>query len=155
MAQVTRGSSAPALGDAFAQVAPYVAPAGRALMSVIFLLSGAMKFVNWQQMADYMASKDMPFVPVLLPAAALVEILGGLSLLLGLRARIGALALFVFLIPTTLVFHNFWAHSGMEQMNQMQHFLKNLTIMGGLLVIVGLGSGPLSLDASWRKGPTR
>ena len=113
------------------------------------------RHIDRPQTADYVASKDMPLIPVLLPAAALVEILGGLSLLLGLRARIGALVLFVFLIPTTLVFHNFWAHSGMEQMNQMQHFLKNVTIMGGLLMIVGLGSGPLSLDANWRAGLRR
>ena len=154
MAQVTRGSS-PALNDAFDQAIPYAATAGRVLMSVIFLLSGVMKLMNWQQTADTMASKDMPLIPVLLPAAAAVEILGGLSLLLGLRARIGALVLFVFLIPTTLVFHNFWAHSGAEQMNQMLHFLKNLTIMGGLLMVVSAGAGPLSFDANWRGGHRR
>jgi putative oxidoreductase len=154
MAQVTRGSS-PAFNEAIGQATPYALTAGRVLMSVIFLLSGVMKLMNWQQTADMMAAKDMPFVPVLLAAAAAVEILGGLSLLLGAGARIGALVLFVFLIPTTLVFHNFWAHSGAEQMNQMQHFLKNLTIMGGLLMIVGTGAGPLSFDANWRGGLRR
>ena len=62
------------------------------------------------------------------------------------------MALFLFLIPTTLLFHNFWAYSGADQANQMQHFLKNLAIMGGLLAIVGFGAGPLSCD-SYGCGP--
>ena len=151
MAQLTRGAS-PARAGALDQTAAYAATAGRGLLSVIFLLAGVMKFVNWQQTAEHMAAKGMPLVNVLLPIAAAVEVLGGLSLLLGLRARVGALVLFLFLIPATLIFHNFWAHSGAEQANQMMHFMKNVAIMGGLLMVVGLGSGPLSLDGRPRAG---
>jgi putative oxidoreductase len=57
--------------------------------------------------------------------------------------------LFLFLIPTTLIFHAFWAYEGLEYVNQMHHFLKNLAIMGGLALIVGLGPGPVSVD-EWR-----
>ena len=70
--------------------------------------------------------------------------------LAGFYARAGALLLFLFLIPTTLIFHNFWTLEGMEQQNEMQHFTKNVTIMGGLLLVVGLGAGPISYDA-WQR----
>lgn len=149
MANVTRPTNA-ALGGTFDQATYYVPTAGRVLMSVIFLLSGVMKFANWQQYLGTMESKGMPMPAVLLAAAAAVEIAGGLSLLLGCFSRIGALMLFLFLIPTTLVFHNFWAYSGEAQMQQMVNFLKNLTIMGGLLLIVGYGAGPLSIDRQTR-----
>jgi len=128
------------------QIASFAAPVGRLLLSTIFLLSGAMKFANWQMFTDMMASKGMPFVPFFLTAAALVELIAGLSVLLGCQARLGAFALFLYLIPTTLIFHDFWAYQGAAQQDQMQHFLKNLAIMGGLLAIVAFGAGPLSID---------
>lgn len=116
----------------------YMGAVGRILLSAIFIISGLSKIIDWNSTAAFMASKGMPAVPLLLAGAIAVELLGGLSLLLGYRTRWGALALFLFLIPTTLIFHNFWAMEGMERMNQMQHFLKNLTIMGGLLVVASL-----------------
>jgi putative oxidoreductase len=145
MSNVTR-TTARSLSGPFDQATHYAPAAGRALMSVIFLLSGVMKFMNWQQTLAMLESKGMPLAPALLAAAATLEVLGGLALLVGFQARIAALILFLYLIPTTLVFHNFWAHSGEAQMNQMLHSLENLTIMGGLLVVVGWGAGPLSVD---------
>jgi len=121
---------------------------GRFFLSAIFLSAGVMKLMDWQHTADYMTSKGMPLIPVLLPAAAAVEITGGLMLLLGWRARLGALALLLFLIPTTLIFHNFWMHTGAEQQNQMQHFMKNIAIMGGLLMVLALGPGLCAFDVS-------
>ena len=64
--------------------------------------------------------------------------------------RLAGAGLILFLIPTTLIFHNFWAQSGMEAQNQMAHFLKNIAIMGGLLMLMAFGPGPLSCD-SWRQ----
>jgi putative oxidoreductase len=94
-----------------------------------------------------MAAHGMTAIPLLLTGAILVEILVGAALLLGFQTRVSAGLLFVYLIPTTLVFHNFWMLSGAEQQMQMVHFLKNLAIMGGLLEFVGVGAGALSLDA--------
>jgi len=119
---------------------------GRFLLSLIFLMSGTMKLMNWSGMEAYMAGHGMVAVPLLLAGAVLFEIGGGLSLLLGFRTRLGALALFLFLIPTTLIFHNFWAHQGEAMQDQMQHFLKNVTIMGGLLTVAAVGAGRYSLD---------
>lgn len=123
-----------------------ITPIGRVLLSLIFLLSGFSKITGWDQTAAYMASKGMFAVPFFLTAAIVFEIAGGLSVLLGFKARLGAAALVVFLIPTTLIFHNFWAYEGMERQMQMIMFLKNLSIMGGLLVVVGQGAGACSLD---------
>jgi putative oxidoreductase len=127
---------------------PWAPLAGRLLISTIFILSGLTKFTDWTGTAQYMAAHGLPLIPVLLPIAALVEIAGGLAVLLGARTRAFALLLFLYLIPTTLVFHNFWSAVGMEHINQMQHFLKNLAIMGGLALLVGLGPGYPSVDNS-------
>jgi putative oxidoreductase len=115
------------------------------------LLSGFGKVANFSYMAGVMESKGAPAPKVLLAIAACAELIGGLSLLLGLWSRVGALGLFVFLIPTTLMFHNFWAVAGMEHMNQQAHFLKNLAIMGGLLMVGAYGPGPLSIDHARRR----
>lgn len=119
---------------------------GRVLLSPIFIMSGLQKIGGWEQTAGYMASKHMPLVPLFLAAAIVLELCGGLSVLLGYRARLGAAALIVFLVPTTLIFHNFWAYTGQEQQMQMINFMKNMAILGGLFVVMGLGSGDLSLD---------
>lgn len=124
----------------------YAPLAGRILLSLIFVMSGLSKIGGWNDTAGYMASKGMPMVPLFLVGAILFEVLGGLSVLLGFKAKIGAAALIVFLIPATLIFHNFWTLEGMEQQMQMIMFMKNLSIMGGLLLVIGRGAGPLSLD---------
>jgi uncharacterized membrane protein YphA (DoxX/SURF4 family) len=117
--------------------------AARILLAAVFIVAGALKFPNFDETAQFMAAKGMPMPEKMLWGAIAVELLGGASLLLGLNARIGALVLAVFLIPTTLIFHNFWT---VEGDNELYPFLKNLAIMGGLLMIVSHGSGPLSLD---------
>lgn len=121
---------------------------GRTLLSAIFLMSGFNKITGWSAVAGYMASKQMPAVPFFLAMAILFELAGGFSVITGYKARFGALLLLVFLIPTTLIFHNFWAAEAAQQQNQMIHFLKNVSILGGLLVIIGLGPGPLSLGGA-------
>lgn len=128
----------------FERFAPLV---GRILLAQIFLASGLNKIGAWEQTAGYMASKNMPLVPFFLLMAILVEVGGGLSVALGYKIRLGAAALIVFLIPATLIFHNFWALEGMEQQVQMIMFMKNLAILGGLALLIALGAGPYSLDS--------
>lgn len=123
---------------------------GRFLLALIFVLSGVTKISGWPQNAAYMAAKGFPIVSVMLAGAIFVEIVCGLALLAGFRARLAAGILFAYMIPTTLIFHNFWALQGPERLDNMVHFLKNLSIMGGLLMVVALGAGALSLDARRR-----
>jgi putative oxidoreductase len=119
---------------------------GRILVSVIFISSGLMKVANFSMMTGYMTAKHLPLPAVALAIAAAVEVLGGLAVLVGYQARIAAWVLFLYLIPTTAVFHNFWAMSGPEQMDNQIHFFKNVAIMGGLLFLASFGAGAYSID---------
>src|SRR5207248_403095 len=121
--------------------------AGRILLGLIFVLSGTMKIANWSQTADSMAEHGMVAVPLFLAGAIAFEVGGGLLIWLGWQTRYAAAALFLFLIPVTLVYHDFWSVGGKAMENQMQHFLKNVTIMGGLLSLAAAGAGRFSLDA--------
>jgi putative oxidoreductase len=115
--------------------------AGRLLLAYIFILSGYAKITGFAGAAKFMASKGMPMVEVLLVGAILVELVGGLMLAVGWKARWAALAIFLFIIPDTVIFHPVWADPG-----QMINFNKNLAIMGGMLYVVFAGPGKLSLD---------
>jgi putative oxidoreductase len=93
-----------------------------------------------------MASKGMPFVTFFLGAAIVLELGGGLLVALGYRARLGAFALAVFVVPTTLIFHDFWTLTGPDYQLQMIMFLKNLSMLGGLLLVMAFGPGRFSVD---------
>lgn len=118
---------------------------GRILLALIFVISGFNKINGFAQTAGYMASKGLPMSDVLLVITILIEVGGGLMLIIGWQARWAALALILFVIPATLVFHNFWAVPEAQKMTQWIMFMKNLSIMGGLLLVVGFGAGPYSL----------
>lgn len=126
--------------------------AARILMGQIFLLSGLMKIVDWSGTEAQMAGRGMFWIPFLHVAAMLVELGAGLSLLLGYKARLGALILFLFLIPVTLTFHTWWTYpSPKEQQVNMLFFMHNLALMGGLLLVMTVGPGPLSIDLKDRR----
>jgi putative oxidoreductase len=120
--------------------------AGRILFSAIFIMSGFLHFS--QAEIGYAAQAGVPMARLLVPASGLLALAGGLSILLGYRAKIGGWLLVLFLVPVTLMMHNFWAVKDpmMAQM-QMAMFLKNVTIIGGALLISQFGTGALSLDA--------
>ena len=125
----------------------YLPLAARCLLALVFLLAGLEKVFGWTASAQYMAAKGMPVVPLFLIGAIALELGGSLSVILGLKARWGAAALILFTIPTTLIFHDFWALDGAaRQINQIM-FMKNLAMIGGLLLVVRHGAGALSLDA--------
>ena len=139
---------------ALCSVANTYAPlVGRLLVTFIFLRSAIGKIGNFSGVAATMSAKGMPFAEALLVCAIALEIGGVLCVLLGWKARWGALALFVFLLPATLIFHNFWAvdpAQAKELANQTNHFYKNVTILGALVFIIGMGSGPLSMERAER-----
>jgi len=118
----------------------YIPLLGRILLGLIFVMSGINKITGFEGTQQYMASKGMPATAILLVGAIIMEVLGGLSVILGYRGRLGAAALVLFLIPATLIFHTNFA-----EQTQMIMFLKNLSIMGGLLLVVAHGTGPYSI----------
>ncbi len=107
---------------------------GRLLLSVIFILSGVQKLMHFSQTASMMAGKGIPLATVALALSIAIEVGGGLLLIIGYKVRYVAMVMALFLVPVTLTFHNFWAFQGAAREMQMGNFLKNLAIIGGLLV---------------------
>jgi putative oxidoreductase len=119
---------------------------GRVLLATIFIVSGFGKISGYDGTAGYMAAKGLPMVNVLLPLTIAVELGGGLLLAVGLKARWAALVIFLFLIPVTFVFHAFWGVDPKEAAQQQINFLKNVAIMGGMLMVFAHGPGAYSVD---------
>jgi putative oxidoreductase len=118
---------------------------GRILIAPLFLLSAYHKITGYPGVAAAMAKAGMPFAETLLAGAIAFELGGGIMVLLGWHARWGALLLAIFTVLATLMFHNFWAVDVAQYRGQLNHFMKNLAILGGLVYIMAMGSGPLSL----------
>jgi putative oxidoreductase len=124
-----------------------VVPIARLLLALMFVLAGASKFGGLGGTAGYIASKGLPLPMVLAVATATVELLGGLAIIVGFHARIAAIALALFTLVATFVFHNYWAVPADQQMVQQLMFMKNLSVAGGLLLVFSFGAGGMSLDA--------
>jgi len=123
-----------------------VSLAGRQMFSIIFILSSASHFTP--PTIEYAARHGVPLASLLVPLSGIVALVGGLSVLLGYWTRIGASLLTLFLIPVTLVMHNFWATPDtMAFQVERALFLRNVALLGGALLIGYFGGGPLSLDA--------
>ena len=124
----------------------FAAFVGRIFLALIFVVSGVGKITGYAGTAAYMASKGLPLVDILLPLTIVIELGGGLLLALGWKARWAAAALLLFMIPTTLIFHQFWGIDPKLAQMQKIHFLKNVAIMGGMLMVLAIGAGAWSVD---------
>jgi len=124
-----------------------VALAGRILLALIFVISGFGKIGGFEGTVGYIASKGLPFAALGAVIAIVVEFLGGIALILGLYTRWVALAMALFTLAAAVFFHNFWAVPAEQMMNQNIHFMKNISIIGGLLTVFAFGAGAFSLDA--------
>jgi putative oxidoreductase len=112
-------------------------PIGRALIGVLFAVSGINKILGFSYVAGWMASSGLPFASVLLAATIVLEVGAGLMLITGFHARLAAAALGLFLIPTTAIFHAFWSADAAGFQGQLTHFLKNVAIFGSMLIVYG------------------
>jgi putative oxidoreductase len=119
---------------------------GRILIATIFVISGYGKLTGFDGAAGYIASKGLPMPQVLAGIAILIELGGGLALILGWKTRWVAAAFIVFLLVITPIFHKYWAVPPEQMMSQQVNFMKNLSILGGMLLLLGFGPGRLSLD---------
>ena len=123
---------------------------GRFLFASIFVMAGANHFNK--QTIGYAASQGVPLASIAVPLSGVLAIIGGLSILLGYRAKLGAWFIVLFLIPVTLTMHKFWTVTDpMMAQIQMVMFMKNVSMLGGALLVSQFGAGPFSLDARrWR-----
>jgi putative oxidoreductase len=119
---------------------------GRILLAHIFVLSGYGKLTGFSGTVGYIQSVGLPAAQLLTVISIVVELGGGALSILGWKARWGAAALLVFAFLAGVFFHAFWAAAPDQAMMQQIQFMKNLSIMGGLLYVVVYGSGPLSLE---------
>lgn len=119
---------------------------GRFLLTLIFLLSGIQKIPNFSGTKQYMAAAGMPLTDLFLVAAIIIEIVGAILIMIGFKTKWAALALIIFMIPATLIFHTNFA----DQI-QMIMFMKNLSMLGGLLLLAAYGAGNWSLDGQMKK----
>jgi putative oxidoreductase len=109
--------------------------AARVLVVPIFLTSGIAKLTAWNSNVAYMATRHLPAIPWLLATAALIELIGSVCVITGVRLRTAAIILGGYLVIVTFTFHDFWNVSGMNASMQRTQFLENVAIVGGLLHI--------------------
>jgi len=131
----------PVLSDA---IFPFIS---RLLISAIFVQGALGKIMGWQDQASYMQSHHLPvqLIPAMLGMALLIEVGGVLCLLIGWKARAAAFVMFLYLGIVSVLLHNFWTLHGASAGGMQTQFLKNVGIMGGLLMIAASGPGEWSL----------
>lgn len=118
---------------------------GRICYAAIFIAASFGHFSK--ETIGFAASHGVPLPEILVPLSGIMALVGGLSVLLGYKARLGAWLLVLFLVPVTVMIHKFWgiADPGEAKMQQIM-FMKNLSMLGGALLITYFGAGPLSVD---------
>jgi uncharacterized membrane protein YphA (DoxX/SURF4 family) len=134
----------------------FITMIARFFISLVFLAGAVNKILHWHEaekslintLSDwqmythqYDGMQDLfsiliPMAPVLLLMATFFEFVGGLCVLLGIKEKLGAALLIIFLIPTTIFIHQFWFVEGAAREMQLAHFLKNIAILGGLFMIM-------------------
>jgi len=118
---------------------------GRICFALVFIL-GTTGHFNGQDL-PYAVQAGVPMAKIMVPLAGVIAVIGGLSILFGYKAKLGGWLIVLFLVPVTLMMHNFWAVTGPMRSMQLTNFYKNLSILGGAFLISQFGAGPWSLDA--------
>ena len=119
---------------------------GRIMFAAIFVAAAPGHFIPATIQAA--ASHGVPMASFLVPLSGIIAFAGGLSVMIGYKARLGAWLLVLFLVPVTIAMHNFWAvQDATMAQTQQAMFMKNIALMGGALMVAYFGAGPLSLDA--------
>lgn len=119
---------------------------GRILIAILFIPAGWGKITGFAGTAGYIASKGLPLPSVATALAIVIELGGGLLLVVGYKTRWAALALLVFILATALVFHPFWSAPPDQAMATSINFWKNVAIMGGVLYVWAFGPGRIAID---------
>jgi putative oxidoreductase len=123
----------------------YIPLAARICLCLIFFKAGVSHVFGFGETVEMMTNQGLPLANILLAGTVFFQILGAVSLLLGYQVKIGSILLIIFLIPASLVFHN-----PIADPSQINDFLKNIGLIGGLLMLIYAGSGALSIDGQTR-----
>jgi putative oxidoreductase len=123
---------------------------GRILLSLVFLVAGYRKLMAVAGSAGYLAKLGFPMPDVMVWVAIAIELGGGILLVLGWKTRWAAWLLALFTLIAAFAAHRFWEVDPAQYANQMNHFLKNLAIIGGMMFVAAAGPGALSVDGRRR-----
>ena len=126
----------------------WAALVGRVLLSLMFVISGFGKISAFVDTARSIASEGLPLPQLLTVFAIMIELGGGVAIAIGLKTRWAALALAMFLIIITPIFHPFWSAPPDQALMQNINFMKNLSILGGMLLLIAFGPGRYSVDGA-------
>ena len=121
---------------------------GRILLAALFIPAGISKIVGFEGTVGYIASVGLPLATLAAITAIVVELIAGLALLVGYRIKLAAVILAVFTLVATVLFHNFWALPADQAYMQQLMFMKNIAVVGGLLMVAALGGGTWVLGAN-------
>jgi putative oxidoreductase len=127
----------------------YISPLVGRLVLAWFFIGEALAYAGqWDATIQLMALKHIPAPPLLLAIALIAMILGGLSLVFGFQARHGAVLLFGFTVVVSVAMHDFWRIANpLDRAADYEVFARNMAIAGGLLLLVGMGPGPVAIDS--------
>jgi putative oxidoreductase len=127
---------------------PVMTLIGRCLIAALFLIFGIRKILAFGFYAGYFAKLGFPAPEVMVVLAIIVEVGGGALLAIGWKTRWMAWALALFVVIATLMAHRYWESDAQQYVAQMTNFWKNVTILGGLMMVAAFGPGPMSVDKS-------
>lgn len=125
---------------------PVLPLVGRILIGALFLTAGIRKAMFFAGSAGYFAKLGFPAAEAMTVLSIVIEVGGALLLIIGWRTRWVAWLLTLFVVIATAMAHRFWEFDAAQYANQMNHFLKNIAIIGGLLFVAAFGPGPSSVD---------
>lgn len=128
------------------QLSNPLALVARILLATMFVMAGFSKIGGFEGTVGYIASKGLPLASIVAVLTILLEIAGGLAIIVGYKARIAAFLLGGFTLMAAFIFHNFWAVPAEQAFVQNMLFMKNISIAGGLFLLAALGSGSFSVD---------
>ncbi|MDB5769172.1 MAG: doxX [Collimonas fungivorans] len=120
------------------QISPTLYRIGRVLLASLFVISGLLKITAFSGVVGYMSSLGIPFATFAVLITILVEVGGGLAIMTGWNARPAALVVALFTVGATLSAHRFWQADPASMQNQLNHFLKNISIIGALLMLAAV-----------------
>ena|ERR1700722_15140190 len=124
----------------------YIPLIGRILFALMFLMPITRHFSS--ESIAYASSSGVPMPNVLVPLSGIIAFLGALSIILGFKAKFGGWLIVLFLVPVTFFMHQFWkVQDQMAMQMQMVNFMKNISMLGGALLITYFGAGPVSMDS--------
>ncbi len=119
---------------------------GRVGISSVFLWAAFAKIAGIEETMEFMVSKEMPYLGFLLFGSLFLQIIGSFLLLFGFRARLGAVMLALSMMPAGIIFHGFWDLQSIEPLLGQMDFMKDIAILGGLLVLAAVGPGKCAFD---------